>query len=58
MTFSFKKVFTKEETEAEQSSKRENSDSDKQGSTHTDSANQNEKKGAHGEPGVCCGSCS
>lgn len=53
MTFSLKKIFKKEETNKETKAVIQ-----QQASTKSTEGNKIEKKGKHGEPGVCCGSCS
>ena len=57
MTFSLKKIFKKEETNKETKAVIQQQASTK--STEDAKAEQKaEQKGKHGEPGVCCGSCS
>lgn len=57
MPFSLKTLFQKEETEVKQNPENTPA-SDEQTSASTESQDKAEKKGKHGEPGVCCGSCS
>ncbi|MGF1681185.1 CCGSCS motif protein [Photobacterium minamisatsumaniensis] len=58
MTLSFKKIFKKDDVKSENTAVEQApavaSDSDKQAKT----TNTEQKKGKHGEPGFCCGSCS
>ncbi|MGF1702315.1 CCGSCS motif protein [Photobacterium makurazakiensis] len=58
MALSFKKIFKKDDGKSENSAVEQvsavASDSDKQAKT----MNTEQKKGKHGEPGFCCGSCS
>ncbi|MEJ2763603.1 CCGSCS motif protein [Photobacterium sp. MCCC 1A19761] len=55
MTFSVKKIFKKEDAQPEQATA-EHTAAD---TVQTQSADESkQKKGKHGEPGFCCGSCS
>ncbi|UXI03347.1 CCGSCS motif protein [Photobacterium sp. TY1-4] len=56
MTFSVKKIFKKEDTQPEQATAEHTAADDAVQHQHADENEQ--KKGKHGEPGFCCGSCS
>lgn len=55
MTFSVKKIFKKAETQPEQATAEHTADNAVQ---HQNADESEQKKGKHGEPGFCCGSCS
>ena len=57
MAISFKKMFKKDETEATSAVMIEQPAAE-QATTIEENNDAEKKKGKHGEPGVCCGSCS
>jgi CCGSCS motif protein len=58
MGLSFKKIFKKDDSKVEQ--EKVGTETSSQATTANTEVTQEEtkKKGKHGEPGFCCGSCS
>lgn len=56
MGLSFKKIFKKDDSKAEQ--EKVGVEASSQATNADATQEETKKKGKHGEPGFCCGSCS
>ncbi|PSV45180.1 CCGSCS motif protein [Photobacterium indicum] len=58
MGLSFKKIFKKDDSKAEQEKVGIEASSQATATNADATQEETKKKGKHGEPGFCCGSCS
>ncbi|MGF1765380.1 CCGSCS motif protein [Aliivibrio kagoshimensis] len=58
MAISFKKMFKKDDNDTGSAVLAEHVETEQATAVNEDAADTEKKKGKHGEPGFCCGSCS